>query len=156
MGSAWISIKGISYSSQVKLHFKLIWTFVLLTKLFPHFMIRNFLNCINTIHCLVKGNLNKLKQMKCSWICKQSDKPFMSQDSLMIVYNAFVHSDMNCGLIYGRNSSRSANIFKIQNSMFIIITGSIIRDLCRELFTSASAFTTCTTLSYLWLTAKII
>ena len=44
------------------------------------------------------------------------------------------------------NSSHGANIFKIQNIMFRIIIGSTIRDICRHLFTSASAFTVYTSL----------
>ena len=61
----------------------------------------------------------------------------MSQDTLKIVYSAFVHSVMNCGLIYWWNSSNNANIFNMQKIIFRIFTESIIRDL----FTSASAFT---------------
>ena len=40
--------------------------------------------------------------------------------------------------------------------MFRIITGSVIRELCRGLFTSANAITTYTTILYLWLEAKLI
>ena len=103
-------------------------------------MIQNFLKHIYTVHCLVKWTLNELNT-ECSLICEQNRQPFMSQDRLKILCNAFVHSVLNCWLIYWRNSSRSANIFKTQKIMFRIITGSIVRDLCKGLFTSASLFT---------------
>ena len=76
-----------------------------------------------------------------AWYVNSTDKPFISQDTLKIVYNILVHSFMNCGLIYRWDSSHNVNIFNIQKIMFRIITGSIIRDLFRYLFTSASAFT---------------
>jgi len=145
MDSAWISIKGISYSLQIKLLFKLIWILVLLTNWFPHFMIQKFLRHIYTVHCL--GNELWINwTQSAGWYVNRSVKPFVSQDTLKIVYSAFVHSVMNCRLIYWRNSSHNVNIFNILKNMFRIIIGSIIRELCRGLYTSASAFTIYTAL----------
>ena len=41
-------------------------------------------------------------------------KPFMSQETLKIVYYAYFHSIMNYGLIFWGNFSHSAKIFEVQ------------------------------------------
>jgi len=48
-------------------------------------------------------------------------KPFMSQETLNMVYCATFCSIVNCGLILWGNSSHSANIFKIQENINKII-----------------------------------
>ncbi|PNF17558.1 hypothetical protein B7P43_G15556, partial [Cryptotermes secundus] len=64
----------------------------------------------------------------------RSIKPFMSQETLKMVYHAYFHSIMNYGLIFWGNSSHSVIIFKIQKNIIRIITGCRSRDSCRELF----------------------
>jgi hypothetical protein len=64
----------------------------------------------------------------------RSVKPFMSQKTLKMVYYAYFHSIMSHGLILWGNSLHSANIFKIQKNIIIIITGCRSRDSCRVLF----------------------
>jgi len=58
----------------------------------------------------------------------------MSQETLRVVYFAYVHSIMSYGIIFGGNQSHSENIFKIQKRVIRIITNSRVRDSCRELF----------------------
>jgi hypothetical protein len=64
----------------------------------------------------------------------RSIKPFMSQETLKMVYHAYFLSIMNYGLIFWGNSSHSVNIFKLQKNIIRIITGCRSRDSCRELF----------------------
>jgi len=53
----------------------------------------------------------------------RSVKPFMSQETLKVVYYAYFHSIMNYGLISRWNSSQSAKMFKIKKNKIMIITG---------------------------------
>jgi hypothetical protein len=59
-------------------------------------------------------------------------KPFMSVNTLIMVYHAYFHSLMSYGLIFWGNSSYSINIFRLQKKAIRIITGIGIRDSCRN------------------------
>jgi hypothetical protein len=61
-------------------------------------------------------------------------KPFLSRDTLKMIYYAYFHAIMTYGLIFWGNSSHSENIFKLQKRMIRIIMGARPRDSCRELF----------------------
>jgi hypothetical protein len=61
-------------------------------------------------------------------------KPFMSRDTLMMIYYSYFHSMMNYGLIFWRNSSYSNSISKLQKRIMRIIMGAGTRDSCTELF----------------------
>jgi len=58
----------------------------------------------------------------------------MSQETIRMVYFAYVHSVMICGIILGGNQLHSEKTFKIQKRVIRIITNSRARDSCRELF----------------------
>jgi len=58
----------------------------------------------------------------------------MSQETLRMVYFAYVHSIMSYGIILGGNQPHSDKIFKIQKRVIRILTNSRARDSCRELF----------------------
>jgi hypothetical protein len=58
----------------------------------------------------------------------------MSQETLRMVYFAYVHSIMSYRIIFGGNQPHSEKIFKIQKRVIRIITNSRARDSCRELF----------------------
>jgi hypothetical protein len=60
-------------------------------------------------------------------------KPFMSQDTLKMIYYSYFHSIMTYGIFWG-NSSNSNNILRLQMRIMRIIMGTRIRDPCRELF----------------------
>ena len=49
-----------------------------------------------------------------AWYTVRSFKPFMLQETLQMVYCTYLHSVMNCGLIFWGNCSHSARTFKIQ------------------------------------------
>jgi hypothetical protein len=58
----------------------------------------------------------------------------MSQESLRMVYFAYIHSVMSCGIIFLGNQLYSEKTFKIQKRVIRITTNSRTRDSCKELF----------------------
>ena len=64
----------------------------------------------------------------------RSVKPFMSQETLKMVYYPYFHSITSFGLIFWGKSSHSALIFKIKKNMTRIIRECRRRDSCRDLF----------------------
>jgi hypothetical protein len=64
----------------------------------------------------------------------RSVKPFLLQETLKMVYYAYFHFIMNCGLIFWGNCSHSAKNFKIHKNIIRMITGRRSRDSCRDLF----------------------
>jgi len=65
-------------------------------------------------------------------------KPFLSLDSLKMVYYSHCHSTMTCGLIFCKNSHHSNIIFRLQKRIIRIIVGIRGRDVCREHFKNFS------------------
>jgi hypothetical protein len=61
-------------------------------------------------------------------------KPFLSQDSLKMVYYSYFHSIMTYGLIFWGNSHYSNIVFRSQKRIIRIIVGIRGRDSCREHF----------------------
>ena len=61
-------------------------------------------------------------------------KPFLSQDSLRMVYYSYFHSIMTYGLIFWGNSHYSNIIFRLQKRIIRIVVGIRGRDSCREHF----------------------
>jgi hypothetical protein len=61
-------------------------------------------------------------------------KPFLSQDSLKMVYFSYFYSVMTYGLIFCGNSHYSNIIFRLQKRIIRIIVGIRVRDSCREHF----------------------
>jgi len=64
----------------------------------------------------------------------RSIQPFVTQDTLKMVYHFHFYSLINYGVIFWGNSSYSNSIFKLQKRIFIIIMGIGIRDFCTEFF----------------------
>jgi hypothetical protein len=58
----------------------------------------------------------------------------MSQETLRMVYYAYVHSIMSYGIIFWGNQPHSEKNFKIPKRVIRIITNSRARDSCWELF----------------------
>jgi len=63
----------------------------------------------------------------------RSFKPFISLETLKMVYCAYFHSIRNYRLIFWGNSSHSAKNFKIPTNIIGIITGYRSRDSCGDL-----------------------
>jgi hypothetical protein len=61
-------------------------------------------------------------------------KPFVTQDTLKIVYHSYCYSLINYGIIFWEKSSYSSSILKLQKRIIRIIMGIGIRDSCREFF----------------------
>jgi len=50
-------------------------------------------------------------------------KPFLSQDSLKMIYYSYFHSIMTYGIIFWGNSHYSNTIFRLQKKIIRIIVG---------------------------------
>jgi hypothetical protein len=61
-------------------------------------------------------------------------KPFLSQESLRMVYFSCFHSTMAYGLVFWGNSYHSNAVFKLQNRIIRIMVGIRDRESCREYF----------------------
>jgi len=61
-------------------------------------------------------------------------KPFLSQDSLRMVYYSYIHSIMTSGLIFCGNTHYSNTIFRLQKRIIRIIVEIRGTDSCREHF----------------------
>jgi hypothetical protein len=61
-------------------------------------------------------------------------QPFLSQDSLKMIYYSHLHSIITYGLIFWGNSHYSNTIFRLQKRIIRIIVGLRSRDSCREQF----------------------
>ena len=62
-------------------------------------------------------------------------KPFLSQDSLKMIYYSYIHSIMTYGIIFCGNSHYNNTIFRLQKKKIIrIIVGIRNSDSCREHF----------------------
>jgi hypothetical protein len=61
-------------------------------------------------------------------------KPFLSQESLKMVYFSFFHSIMSYGLVFWGNFCHSNTVFKLQKRIIRIMVGIRDRDSCREYF----------------------
>jgi hypothetical protein len=58
----------------------------------------------------------------------------MLQEVMKMVYYAYFHSAMSCGIIFCGNSTYSTKVIRMQKRAIGIITGSKNRDPCRDLF----------------------
>jgi hypothetical protein len=61
-------------------------------------------------------------------------KSLMTQETLVMIYYAYLHSSMNYAIIFWGNSSYSINIFRLQKKATGIITNTRNRYSCRALF----------------------
>jgi len=62
-------------------------------------------------------------------------KPFVSQDTLKIIYYSYFHSIMAYGLPFWGSSTESIRVFKLQKKAIRVMMGSKSNQSCRELFT---------------------
>ena len=60
--------------------------------------------------------------------------PLMAEDTLKMIYYAYVHSILTYGIIFWGNSPQSNYIFKMQKRIIRIMTKSNKRESCRQLF----------------------
>jgi hypothetical protein len=60
--------------------------------------------------------------------------PLMTEDTLRMIYHAYIHSIITYGIIFWGNSPHSDCIFKMQKRIIRIITKSRGKDSCRQLF----------------------
>jgi hypothetical protein len=61
-------------------------------------------------------------------------KGIMSQETLKMIYFAYVNSIMEYGIIFWGDSPNSINIFRVQKQIIRVIVNVKTRDSCRDLF----------------------
>ena len=61
-------------------------------------------------------------------------KPFVTINTLSMIYYSYFHSVMTCGLLIWGNSPDSVKIFRLQKKIIRIMTGCRSTDSCRKLF----------------------
>jgi hypothetical protein len=66
----------------------------------------------------------------------RSVKPFVSQQTLKVIYYSHFHSIISYGIIFLGHSAHSARVFRLQKRILRIMMGSRNRYSCRNLFTS--------------------
>jgi len=61
-------------------------------------------------------------------------KPYVTANTLKVIYYSYFHSIMTYGLIFWGNSADSIKIFRLQKKIIRIMMGCRSRDSCRKLF----------------------
>ena len=75
--------------------------------------------------------------------CVRSVKPFLTINTLKMIYYSYFHSVMTYGLLFWRNSPDSSiKIFRLQKKIIRIMAGCRYRDSCRKLFINLEIFFT--------------
>jgi hypothetical protein len=96
---------------------------------------REFLGLIIDDSLSWKAHIDQMmSKLNSSCFVIQTIQATMSQETLRMVYVAYIRSTMNYGIILGGNQPCSEKIFKIQKKVIRIITNSRARVSCRELF----------------------
>jgi hypothetical protein len=89
-------------------------------------------------------NRMKLKKGKtgCSaFYAFRAIKPFVNQETLLMVYYAYFHSVICYGIIFWGNSSYAINVFYLQKRMISIIAGIGNRNSCKQSFIALKILT---------------
>jgi hypothetical protein len=63
-------------------------------------------------------------------------KPFVNQETLLMVYYAYFYSIVRYGIIFWGNSSYTIHVFRLQKRVVRIISGISNRNSCRQIFTT--------------------
>jgi hypothetical protein len=75
-----------------------------------------------------------LPKLSSSCYAVRTIKPYVNQETLLMIYYAYFHSIMHYGIIFWGNSSYAINIFRLQKEVIRIMAGTRNRNLCRQLF----------------------
>lgn len=84
-----------------------------------------------------KLHIDKILPKLCSaCFAMRSVKPFVSQQTLLMIYYSYFPSIVSYGIIFWGHSSPSLRVFRLQKRIIRIVTGSRSRDSCKKLFIS--------------------
>jgi len=64
----------------------------------------------------------------------RSDKPYVSQQMMKMVYYSYFHSIMSYGIMFWGHFASSIRVFRLQKRIIRIMMGCKSRDSCRKLF----------------------
>jgi len=82
-----------------------------------------------------KTYIECIKSKLCSaFYAMKSLKPYVTINTLKIIYYSYFHSVMTYGLLFRGNSPESIKIFRLQKKIIRIMMGCRSRDSCRKLF----------------------
>ena len=94
-----------------------------------------FLGSIIDDSLLWKAHIDQMtSKLNTACFIIQTIQAMMSQETLRMVYFAYIHSIMSYGIILGGNQAHSEKIFKTQTRVIRIITHSRATDSHREMF----------------------
>ena len=94
---------------------------------FLELFINNNLSWKTHIEC-IKSKLSSA----CNVI--QSVNPYVSKNTLKMIYYSYFHSIMTCALLFWGQSSESIKIFRLQKKIIRIMIGCRSSDSCRKFF----------------------
>jgi hypothetical protein len=96
---------------------------------------------LNFLGYLFNNNLSWKTHIECiksklSSACYavRSVKPYVTLNTLKMIYHSYFHSVMTYGLLFWGSSPDSIKIFRLQKKIIRIMTGCRSRDSCRNLF----------------------
>ena len=82
-----------------------------------------------------KGHIDKIMtRLSSACYAHRIVTPLLAEDTLKMIYYAYVHSMLTYGIIFWGNSPHSTYIFKIKKRIIRIMAKSKRRDSCRQLF----------------------
>jgi hypothetical protein len=91
------------------------------------------INIVNTLSW--KRHIDQLlPKLNTAWYAIRTLKPYLSRETLLMVYYAYFHSILNFGIIIWGNSSCAISIFRVQKRVLRIMTDTGSRNSCRQLF----------------------
>ena len=108
----------------------------------------NIVNETKFLGLLINNNLSwkthiESIRSKLSSTCyaMRSVKPYVTINTLKMIYHSCFHSVMTYGLLLWRNSPDSIKIFRLQKRIIRIMMSCRSRDSCRKLFLNLEIFT---------------
>jgi hypothetical protein len=92
------------------------------------------INIVNTLYW--KSHIDQLlPKLSSACYAFRTIKPYVNQETLLMVYYAYFHSIMYYGIIFWGNSSYTINIFRLEKEKVIrIMTSTRNRNSCIQLF----------------------
>ena len=71
----------------------------------------------------------------------KSIKPYLSQQTLKVIYYSYFHAVMSYGIIFWGHATNAIKVFKLQKRILRIMTGCSMRDSCKKLFVEQKILT---------------
>jgi len=96
-----------------------------------------YINNLINWNCHIEYNVPRLSS---ACYIMRSIKPYMSSNTLKIIYYSYFNSIISHSLLFWGNSPYSLKIFRLQKKIIRIMTGSGSRVSCRNLFRKLKSY----------------